>query len=258
MKSPALLIAMLVVGLVLADSTTNNTSAPIRKLDRRKMAQRWYQRTGGHLEVPNSRQGRIVFVDAQSGICRAWLNEFVRKHQSLHHFDFSVEDGSFALPRPVLHGNATLYVVNDAMLPSLLHAPEDRWTMVNVSRLREGNGQKPQFFEARVKKELTRGFCLLAGTQTSNYPGSLLTTVTAPEDLDKFMDAELPIDIPERFKPYLAGFGIRPAVFTTYKKACYEGWAPAPTNDVQRAIWEQVHQIPDKPLTIEYDPKRDK
>jgi len=27
---------------------------------------------------------------------------------------------------------------------------------------------------------------------------------------------------------------------------------PAPTNDVQKAIWEKVHAIPDKPITIEY------
>ena len=44
----------------------------------------------------------------------------------------------------------------------------------------------------------------------------------------------------------------------TYKRACREGWAPTPTNDVQRAIWEKVHAIPDKPLTIEFDPKIDK
>ena len=37
-----------------------------------------------------------------------------------------------------------------------------------------------------------------------------------------------------------------------------EGWSPSPTNDVQRAIWEKVHAIPDKPLTIEFDPKIDK
>ena len=44
----------------------------------------------------------------------------------------------------------------------------------------------------------------------------------------------------------------------THKKACQEGWAPAPTNDVQKAIWEKVHAIPDKPMTIEFDPKKDK
>ena len=40
----------------------------------------------------------------------------------------------------------------------------------------------------------------------------------------------------------------------SYHKACEEGWAPAPTNDIQRAIWDKVHAIPDKPITIEFDP----
>ena len=39
--------------------------------------------------------------------------------------------------------------------------------------------------------------------------------------------------------------------------------APKPTfssalYDVQRAIWKEVHSIPDKPITIEFDPKKDK
>ena len=42
------------------------------------------------------------------------------------------------------------------------------------------------------------------------------------------------------------------------ESACREGWASAPTNDVQKAIWDKVRAIPDKPLTIEYDPKKDK
>ena len=29
--------------------------------------------------------------------------------------------------------------------------------------------------------------------------------------------------------------------YVTYRQACIEGWAPAPTNDVQKAIWEKVH-----------------
>ena len=44
----------------------------------------------------------------------------------------------------------------------------------------------------------------------------------------------------------------------TYRQACQEGWAPAPKNDEQKAIWNQVHAIPDKPIKIEFDPKRGK
>lgn len=38
----------------------------------------------------------------------------------------------------------------------------------------------------------------------------------------------------------LPAVGFEPAVVATYLTACREGWAPAPTNDFQRAIWERA------------------
>ena len=34
--------------------------------------------------------------------------------------------------------------------------------------------------------------------------------------------------------------GLASAKRVAYKKACQEGWAPAPTNDIQKAIWDKV------------------
>ena len=50
--------------------------------------------------------------------------------------------------------------------------------------------------------------------------------------------------------------GMTPTRIASYKKACQEGWAPAPTNDVQKAIWEKVHAVPATPMKIEFDPKK--
>ena len=48
--------------------------------------------------------------------------------------------------------------------------------------------------------------------------------------------------------------GVQSARFTTYRQACREGWAPAPTNDLQKAIWEEVkadkERGPTNPITI--------
>ncbi len=68
----------------------------------------------------------------------------------------------------------------------------------------------------------------------------------------------IPIDMANRYTSYLATLGVKPAHERTYRQACKEGWAPPPTNDIQRAIWQKVHKIPDNPMTIEYDPKKDK
>ena len=48
--------------------------------------------------------------------------------------------------------------------------------------------------------------------------------------------------------------GVRSVRLASYRQACREGWAPAPTNDVQRAIFEQVkadkERGPTNPITI--------
>ena len=59
-------------------------------------------------------------------------------------------------------------------------------------------------------------------------------------------------------KKYMAARGVTPHYRCPYFKACEEGWAPAPTNEYQRAVWEKVHAIPDKPMKIEFDPATQK
>ena len=50
--------------------------------------------------------------------------------------------------------------------------------------------------------------------------------------------------------------GVSTLRFATYWQACKEGWAPAPTNDVQKAIWDKVHSLPTAPLKIAPEPKK--
>ena len=56
--------------------------------------------------------------------------------------------------------------------------------------------------------------------------------------------------------------GIIPCRRLIYEDACREGWAPAPTNDYQKAIWESVKaeqsKDPEKAIKIKYDPKKGK
>lgn len=237
---------------------TNADGRVVRRVNRAKLDAIMEAWTGGKVIVPGSAKGRIVYVNAQSRAPRKWLEQNAATFGEATKLTVEVSDGRFEFPAPTIRGEASLFVVDDPALPPLLSAPESRWAMVNVAALASGVGERPQFFAARVQKELTRGFCLLAGAQNSGYPDALVGCVTRPEDLDRFVDCRLPIDVMNRFASYLKGYGITPRIYSTYKKACEEGWAPAPTNDVQRAIWNKVHQIPDRPLTIEFDPKRDR
>ena len=214
-------------------------------------------RTGGRIVKPGSQQGEIVYANCQSRIPKAWIDESISYFSAETKFKVSYKEGSaFDLKNPRIEGNATLFIIDTAELPAILIAPENRWAFVNVAPI--AKEQRPAFFEARVKKELSRGFAYLCGAANSQFPMSLTRGLVSHSDLDKNVDYRLPVDLFQRFRGYMESLGVRPAHVTTYLKACQEGWAPQPTNDVQRAVWDKVHAIPDKPITIEFDPKKDK
>ena len=248
------LVALIPMSVVAADISTSPADA--EKQGVKKRDQILYKHNGGVLKRPDTQKGVVYYVNAQKLAPVEWLKQNAAIFAENIKIAIEVKDGAFDFPNPTIQGNATLFVVNDESLPTILHAPESRWCMVNVAPLAKGAGEKPQFFAARVQKELTRAFSLLAGTQTSNYPNSLLGCVTKPEDLDLFADCVLPVDIIGRFAPYLAGYGVKPYEQSTYRKAVQEGWAPQPTNDVQKAIWDKVHAMPTEPLKIKPETKK--
>lgn len=264
MKHMMLFVAVAVAAGLYAEPTVVKTlpggKVPVhdKPVDRKSFAQAIYKKTGGSIEVPGAEKGKIVYVNgATNKVPMAWLESNAEVFRKATNLRIETAEGAFSFPDPKIVGTASLYIVYDEKLPALLSAPENYWVMVNVAPLAKGDGEKPAFFAARVQKELTRGFSLLAGAQSSNYPNSLVGCVTKPEDLDQFLDCKLPVDVIARFVRYVDGYGIKPKQVVTYKKACQEGWAPQPTNDVQRAIWEDVHKLPDKPIKIEFNPKRD-
>lgn len=57
-------------------------------------------------------------------------------------------------------------------------------------------------------------------------------------------------------RPYFDMCGVTPARKGIYEAACQQGWAPAPTNEYQKAIWDKVHAMPATPMKIEFDPKK--
>jgi len=227
-----------------------------KRIDPAKFAAAVYRHTGGRIVRPGTKTGRIVCVDCRASGDKAMLAEAAGSFERVSKVRVEVAEGRFAWPKPVVVGNASLFVVDDAALPSLVSAPEDRWAMVNVAPLRKGRGENGAFFAARVGKELTRGFALLAGAQDSSFRGTLVGCMTGAEQLDVYEDNRLPVDVTKRFANYVRGYGIKPAEEVTYRKACQEGWAPAPTNDVQKAIWDKVHTMPTEPIKIAPEAKK--
>lgn len=222
------------------------------------VAKRRYEHFGGDLVKPGSMNGTIAVVNCQKSASVDILNEAIAYLKKESHFDIQLKEGSFSIENVKPAGDFSLFVVESTTLPTLLLAPENKWAMLNVMPLKVGRGEQPAFFKARVLKEMSRTFAGMCGAISSNYPDSLTTGIYNLDQLDRQEDNRLSVDVIARLAPSLANANVTPALMTTYLAACKQGWAPTPTNDVQKAIWKKVHQIPDKSITIEYDPKRDK
>ena len=222
----------------------------------RQTKERYEQRTGGHVRRTDVQKGRIVFANAQKAVPDSELAKPLAKLADFLKVAIDVvpaaAPASCRKDAPAFlraHGaNAVVYVVDSEDACALLVAPEDRWALVNVAALRGGD------VAARTQKELVRAFAFLCGAGASQFPESLTGPVLGVEQLDAIKDYELPIDVLQRFTEYLEGMGVKPYIQASYRTACRQGWAPAPTNDVQRGIWERVkadkERGPARPLHI--------
>ena len=206
------------------------------------------QKTGGIVERQG--KGKVVVVNAQGKYAAADIERGIKAFRDFLKVEMEVRNGtwSFGDKQPE-DANAALYIVDDAKLPMSLVAMESHWGVVNVSGLADGK---------RFDNELARVMIATLGAGVSQYKVSPMQPVSCPADLDGIVKPVITMDAGMSMNHNLEKIGVTKARMTTYLKACQEGWAPAPTNDYQKAIWDKVHAIPDKPLTIEFDPKKDK
>ena len=222
-----------------------------RRAHARKMME---QRVGGFLSRPGTPQGEIFYVNCQKRIPKEWIDESIRYFTEETKFKISYKEGTFQMPSPEIAGNASLFIIDDEKLPAILLAPENAWAFVNVAVI--AKEKRPVFFEMRTKKQMSRAFALLCGASNSQYPRALTRGIIDEKDLDKNPDLRLPVDVLARFQTYMEPLGVKPNVLVPYRRAVEEGWAPAPTNEYQKAVWDKVHELPKNPMKIEFDPKK--
>lgn len=213
-----------------------------RKAYYEKQRARRVASAGGIIRKTNG-TGRIVYANAQSTVKSgeiAKAMEALAKFLRVRIDAIDVQAGDVADAGGFLAGGkaqAAVVVVDNAVDPALLVAPEERWAKVNVGKLKGKNVQE------RARAEFLRAFCYLCGGVGSEYKNPLTGFIGSPEQLDasSSADLQLPIDVVSRFTPYLKQIGVTPYVETTYRRACREGWAPAPTNDLQKAVWDEIN-----------------
>jgi hypothetical protein len=150
---------------------------------------------------------------------------------------------------------AVLIVDDGAWDVPMFVAPEKGWAIVNVAPLKK-DSKSDAFIKARLEKEIVRAALYVCGGANSQYENSLMKPIQEAKELDMLMNSGAPMDVVGRTYNYLPSFGISPNPYVTYLQACKQGWAPAPTNDIQKAIWDKVHATPKNPMKIEFDPKK--
>lgn len=215
------------------------------------------RKTGGFIRKPKSNTGKLVFINAQK---RYGLEELAKAADALgkaYRIDIEARDGTFTSIGGVAAsvkdaGGATGVVVAEAdpAFPALMVFPDERCALVNVSAF-------PKDADASLlRKQVIRGVAAASGAMTSQVSPTLMSAFENQRRLAVFPSEDIPADVGMRVRNALRAIGVTPYTVTTYKHACQEGWAPAPTNDIQKAVWDKVHALPTEPIRIKPETKK--
>ena len=219
------------------------------------------KRTGGIVRKENSAKGAFAILNAQTIVSEKEIKpilEQIEKTLLVNTIftkanDVTVENVESQIK--AAGGTVGTAIVDSKELPTFIAAPETGWTVINVSKLAKGCTDK-SVLASRVRKEVMRSLAFTTGCIYTTVADPLMRDVTKPGDIDALPSEEFGFEIINRFMVSAPLYGLKPWYQTTYKKACEEGWAPTPTNDVQKRVWDKVHAAPKAPMKIEFDPKK--
>jgi hypothetical protein len=151
--------------------------------------------------------------------------------------------------------NGCVFIIDNDSYPISLVAQEAKWGIVNIAALNTA-GADAKTIAIRTAREAWRVFALVAGAGDTSMGHCLLKPVFSPEGIDKLSTNTISPEPLLSMKDHMEAMGIKQISRCTYLDACKEGWAPAPTNEFQKAIWDKVHAVPKTPMKIEFDPKK--
>lgn len=145
-------------------------------------------------------------------------------------------------------------VVEGCDLPTLSIYPEERIGLVNADKLTKGPVADPSIPELRVSKELWRAIGFVGGVGFAQMEKDIMQPIYTLEELDANNYPFIQPMNMAKMMPMWKHFGVTKERRIPYRVAVKEGWASAPTNDYQKAVWEEIkadkERGPAKPLTI--------
>jgi len=204
-----------------------------------------FAKTGGYIQA-KAEGPELLFLNAQTRVPASVIDEPVEQIGKLLRLPARRKDTpktgeplTAALDALQDKGVAVVVAVGDTPgYPALLIAPEAHWALVNVAAL-DGEGVTPETLATRTRKEVWRAFGYLMGAGHTKVDACVMKPVLSTKDLDELKGACLSPELFNQIYAHAQKLGIQPARRTTYAKAVEEGWAPPPTNEIQRAIWEK-------------------
>ena len=220
--------------------------APKRKLTPQQIEDRKYRHFGGH--IYQQRETKVISIsNEQQTLPESVL---VKIAAEMH--------GILMLPVVINAKDKiglTIKVSMGSKETPLVVMPDNATATVNIAAL---SADKPSagVLENRVCKELWRGLIYTLGGGNTYVQQCVMKQISSLAELDALPSRTACPDAFMRVTESAMALGIQPAHRATYRQACKEGWAPAPTNDVQKAIWDEIHAVPATPMKIEFDPKK--
>ncbi len=215
---------------------------------------------GGYVEKANDGKP-LYIVNTQTAVSETPVKETMKDIEDLIHLrsvigSEPIGDKPWETARRIVaagKAGVVIILLESDSLPSILVAPESQWGIVNVGALKKDKPRQ-EVLDSRTRKEIWRVAAYIMGAANSMFQPCLMRTIAYPRELDMLRDQ---VPSPEPFNKMMMSalrFGMKPIEITTYQRACEQGWAPPPTNDIQKAIWEKFHaekeRGPSHPITI--------
>ena len=222
--------------------------------------ERVLKKTGGFIHQPA--EGPLaLLVDARAKPT-ATIDEVARVYKLATHLDAQVQKEARGDVAPLDFAKAKMSAAKPLMLvmvvdgvpgqPILSVFPEERVGIVNADKLK--GGDDPSAPEMRVMKETWRAIGFVGGLGFSPAENDIMQPLYSLKELDANRYPFIqPMNMARMYKMWKR-FGVKKERRIPYRVAVQEGWAAQPTNDYQRAVWEQVkadkERGPTNPITI--------
>jgi len=257
MKTLVIAMAAVMAGSCFAAPAQKKALTPEQVERREKQRENFLRTTGGILYDERSGVGKIAVIDAQKSVSGDFVAQRVAKiRQSIaiavvySKVQKPVDLSNLASLVAEAKGNLSVVLVENPSFPALVSLPEQKCVVVNVSALLKDKPSEEKA-RSRVAKELSRAVCFAFVIPYGNAAGSVMDPVASMADLDKILVEDILVAQRAHIDRASARFGIKTFKRASYRDACQQGWAPAPSNDYQRAIWKEVHEPPSAPIKIE-------